>query len=82
MDPAVHAGLVTVAEPPHGTVTTELLSFAVTLSVPDLAAPVSQASVIFTPPEGIGIADIETLTTPAVSDTLLVNGTASNVPTG
>jgi hypothetical protein len=43
--------LVTVAEPPQGTVARELLPFAVTLNVPVPAVPISQAKVIVTPPE-------------------------------
>jgi len=43
--------LVTVAEPPHGTVTRELLPFAVTLNVPVPAVPISQVRVICTPPD-------------------------------
>src|SRR2546425_4292717 len=49
--PGIHDGLVTVAEPPHGTVTRELLPFAVTLNVPVPTAPISHVRVIFTPPD-------------------------------
>jgi hypothetical protein len=49
--PAIHDGLVRVAEPPHGTVTLELLPLAVTLNVPSPAFPVWQFKVILTPPE-------------------------------
>jgi hypothetical protein len=49
--PGIHDGLVTVAEPSHGTVTRELLPFAVTLNVPVPAVPTSQVKVIFTPPD-------------------------------
>jgi hypothetical protein len=51
--PAIHAGLVTVAEPSHGTVTRELLPLAVTLNVacPAVSLPIWQFRVIFTPPE-------------------------------
>ena len=49
--PGIHDGLVTVAEPSHGTVTRALLPFAVTLNVPVPAVPVSQFRVIFTPPD-------------------------------
>ncbi len=54
--PAVHAGLVAVAEPPHGTVTTEPVPFAVTMNVPDPVGKVPQVSVIFTPPEAAAAA--------------------------
>lgn len=43
--------MVTVAEPSQGTVTRELLPFAVTLNVPVPAVPIAQARVIFTPPD-------------------------------
>jgi len=48
--PGIHDGLVTVAEPPHGTVTVELLPLAVTLNVPSPVFPLWQFRVIFTPP--------------------------------
>jgi len=49
--PGIHDGLVTVAEPPHGTVTVELLPLAVTLNVSSPVFPLWQFRVIFTPPE-------------------------------
>jgi hypothetical protein len=56
MAPGIHDGLVTVAEPSHGTVTKELLPFAVTLNVPVPAVPISQVRVIFTPPDAAAAA--------------------------
>src|SRR2546428_12945416 len=47
----MHDGLVSVKDPPHGTVTRELLPFAVTLNVPVPTAPISHVRVIFTPPD-------------------------------
>jgi len=49
--PGIHEGLVTVAEPPHGTLTRELLPLAVTLNVPRPTVPAWQFRVIRTPPE-------------------------------
>jgi hypothetical protein len=43
--------LVAVADPPHGTVTRELLALAVTLNVPVPTVPISQARVIVAPPD-------------------------------
>jgi hypothetical protein len=49
--PGIHAAFVAVAEPPHGTVTRELLALAVTLNVPVPTVPISQARVIVAPPD-------------------------------
>src|SRR2546425_885876 len=51
--PAIHAGFVIIAEPPHGMFTRELLPFAVTLNDPNplVPFPVAQFRVILTPPE-------------------------------
>src|SRR5438094_1520017 len=51
MVPGIHAAFIAVAEPPHGTVTRELLPLAVILNVPVPAAPISHVRVIVTPPE-------------------------------
>ena len=47
--PGIHDGLFAVAEPPHGTVTRELLALAVSLNVPVPTVPISHARVIVTP---------------------------------
>ena len=49
MVPGIHAEFVAVAEPPHGTVTRELLPLAVTLNVPVPTVPISQVRVMVTP---------------------------------
>src|SRR5229473_4813604 len=51
--PAIHAGFVIIAEPPHGTFKRELLPFAVTLNDPCAVVPfpVAQFRVILRPPE-------------------------------
>src|SRR6266571_309395 len=51
MVPGSHDGFVAVAEPPHGTVSRELLPLAVSLNVPVPTAPISQVRVIVTPPD-------------------------------
>jgi hypothetical protein len=51
MVPGVHAELVAVADPPHGTVTRELLALAVTLNAPVPTVPISHLRVIVTPPD-------------------------------
>jgi hypothetical protein len=51
MVPGIHDGLVAVAEPPHGTVTRELLPLAVSLNVPVPTVPISHLRVILTPPD-------------------------------
>jgi len=55
-DPGSHDGFVAVAEPPHGTVTRELLPLAVSLNVPVPTVPISHARVIFTPPDAAAAA--------------------------
>src|SRR5438094_2906804 len=54
--PGIHAALVAVAEPPHGTVTRELLALAVSLNVPVPTLPISHLRVMVTPPEGAAAA--------------------------
>lgn len=67
--PGIQDGLVTVAEPPHGTVTVELLPLAVTLNVPSPAPPVWQFRVIFTPPDVAAVAACGVLSASAAAMT-------------
>jgi hypothetical protein len=50
VEPASQDGLVTVALPSHGTVTVELLAFAVTTNVPEPPRPVSHVNLIVSGP--------------------------------
>jgi len=51
MVPGSHDGFVAVAEPPHGTVSRELLPLAVSLNVPVPTVPISQVRATVTPPD-------------------------------